>query len=130
MTSKKRGRDREIRCYISYSHVDGQAYAARLREQLKALGLIVLWVEGEIPAGSRWLEALTDLMDRTDVLILIGSRGALASEYARSEVEYFQRRGGRIFPIFFGDFGGGFQSLWRISCGFERNQPRWIRAQV
>jgi internalin A len=106
MTTKKRGRDREFSCYISYSWKEGSGYAARLREHLKALGWLVLGVETEFPAGSRWLEALTYLMDRTDVLILIGSRGALASEYVRSEVEYFQRRGGRILPIIFGGYEG------------------------
>jgi hypothetical protein len=56
--------------------------------------------------GSRWIEALSDILYRADAIILVGTPGAFASDWVLNEVGLFFSRGGRVLPIGFQDGGG------------------------
>jgi internalin A len=90
-------------CYISYSHKDGGFYAALLSQHLQRYGVRTLMDQADISPGSQWVNAVQDLLNRADVLILVGTAEALASEWVLEEVRYFRARGGRILPIVFRD---------------------------
>jgi internalin A len=101
----------DIGCYISYSRQDGRNYAETLRKHLKALGVHVVWPEDDPAQGSQLVEAITAFMDRADVLILVGTSRALASQWVLREIEYFRHRGGPVVPIGFGDSFGDFEGI-------------------
>jgi internalin A len=110
MTAKKRPlrsastERRPITCYVSYGR-DGEIYSQQLSQHLQQMGVQVLRYKANnaISPGSQWVDALQDFMNRADILILIGTRAALSSEWVLHEVGYFHARGGRILPIGFPD---------------------------
>jgi hypothetical protein len=89
-------------CYISFSG-DGEHYAVRLKKGLHLAGIRTLGAAADLQAGSRWVNALEDLLNRADALILVGTPAALRSEYVLQEVRFFLSRRGRVAPIIFTD---------------------------
>src|SRR5689334_9789534 len=81
-TSAGRG---DITCYISYSNRDGRIYATRLRERLQQYGVRTLFDEAEIVGGSLWVEALQENLSRADILIVVVTPSALASDWVLRE---------------------------------------------
>lgn len=98
---KTTGTTLPITCYISYSHQDGEHYARLLSDQLRALGVHVLIPEEQISAGSMWVEAIQDLLNRSDIVIFVGSPTALRSEYISTEIKFFRKLNRPIIPIIF-----------------------------
>lgn len=92
----------EITCYISYSHHDGRHYAQALASTLSSNGVNVFLDVENIRVGDRWADAIRDLVQRADILIFIGTPGALQSEHVRAEIELFQRTQRPIIPIMLG----------------------------
>ena len=91
----------DITCYISYGQSDGQYYSEQLTKHLESLGIRALVPEEQISAGSRWVNALQDVINRADVFIWVGTPGALASDFIESEVTYFRAQGRPVIPIVF-----------------------------
>ena len=81
---------RDISCFISYSHEDGANYARQLSQHLQEYGVRILLPDTEISAGTRWVDDLQNLMNHADVLILVGTQGAFASQWVLHEVQYFR----------------------------------------
>jgi internalin A len=91
----------DVSCYISYSEIDGPAYADRLGEYLERLGVRILSTREAIPAAARWLDAITGLLDRADLVVLVGTYRALVSQEVLYEVRYSRLHDRLIFPIVF-----------------------------
>lgn len=92
--------------FISYSHKD-EDWKDRLVEQLGALsheGVVDLWDDRRIAAGSNWQSEIEDAMSRASVALLLISASFLDSEFIKETETPFllQRRatqGLRVFPI-------------------------------
>ena len=85
---------RDITCYISYSRQDGAAYTVALSRHLQQDGVRTL-LDTENSAGSRWVDALQEIRNHADVLILVATPSALTSSFVLAEVRHFLDRGGR-----------------------------------
>ena len=95
---------RKARCYISYSHTDGDIYALALANRLIRLGLDV-YVDQTSRAGALWTDILRNEVQSADVLIFIGSPDALRSQWKQAELEFFLRDSTRlVIAITFPDF--------------------------
>ncbi|NBQ70341.1 MAG: TIR domain-containing protein, partial [Nitrosomonadaceae bacterium] len=117
--SKSTGR-KNITCYISFSHQDGAIYAEQLSLHLRECGVNALTSEGDFSPGSLWISVMQDILNRADVLILIGTPRALSSGWVIEESKYFLQRQRRILPIIFQNAVESDAIPWDI------RQLRWL----
>lgn len=69
--------------FVSYSHRD-RRYLDRLRVHLRPLerqGIVDLWADTRLQAGSRWREEIASAIDRCKVAVLLVSADFLASAF-------------------------------------------------
>jgi hypothetical protein len=73
------------RIFVSYAHEDDshRQQLANHLSQLSSEGLIEIWDDRRIPPGDEWDDAITDAMERADVILLLVSSDLLASRYIR-----------------------------------------------
>lgn len=114
----------DIICYICFSYQDGRVYAERLIQELLKYSVQVLTPKVEISPGSRWVDALQDILNRADVMIFVVTPDALNSKWVSDEVQYFEKRKGRIIPIVFGD------TISLISVPIFLNDIQWLREDL
>lgn len=89
--------------FISYSHSDGLGYAMALENRLKAIDLVCFRDAREMPVRSRLDDAIDEALTRSQMLVVIGTEGAVSSAWVGHEVHtfsYFER------PVFVIDVGG------------------------
>jgi WD40 repeat protein len=94
--------------FISYSWVDGGAYATALMRRLEAQGFQVFLDRNDYASGDDWKQVGAWTLRRTGQLILVGTAGALTSPPVARELDIFAATGRRIVPI---DFGGSLDRL-------------------
>ncbi len=101
--------------FISYARSDGEQFAAKLRERLKAEG-IEPWRDRDAMEGGRdWWLQITDALDHVQFMALVVTPNALKSDIVRKEWRYARQQGVCVYPIK-GSPGIDFNSL-----------PRWMR---
>ena len=92
--------------YISYSHDDARI-ADRLYEALKAYGVYTFIDRYMIPPGTVWLDALSEAMAASRVILILVSEHRRQSGYAQEEIEMALRLARAsdqlVIPIFLGD---------------------------
>lgn len=92
--------------FISYSHADVD-WLNRLRVHLKPLerdGVISLWDDTRLQAGSQWEQEIAEALAQADVAILMISADFLASDFiTRNELPPLlvaaEQRGTRVLPV-------------------------------
>jgi hypothetical protein len=102
----KRPQVKRVRIFVSYSHRDAR-WLDRLRVHLKPLereGLIDLWDDTRIRAGSLWREQVDAALDSARVAVLLISGDFLASDFIADNelpplLEAADRDGCRIMPL-------------------------------
>ena len=96
--------------FISYAWADARYYAAELAECLerdingKKFSCFLDTVD--FAKGDDWKEAARQALERTSILILVGSPESLTSEPVLREVQFFTERKNRVIPIDFVDEDG------------------------
>lgn len=90
--------------FISYSRHDSRHYAAALQEQLTKLDYRCFLDTNELPSGEQLASTLRHAVQRSAVLVLVGSPAALESPYVLQEVVAFKesRPTGKILPVSIG----------------------------
>jgi len=76
-----------LRVFVSYSHRD-ETLKIALRGQLAAMerrGLIEVWDDRAIPAGSHWEDAILGTLERADLILLLISPDFIKSDYCYGE---------------------------------------------
>ncbi|BAU14887.1 TIR protein [Leptolyngbya sp. NIES-3755] len=80
--------------FLSYSHKDQAlidqltAYVAALRRR----GVIQVWTDQSIEAGTEWDKAIVSYLDSADIILLALSADFLASDYSSVEVREVLKR--------------------------------------
>ena len=72
-----------LKVFVSYARAD-RDYLAMLRMHLSALerkGLIMLWGDNLIEAGTKWTEEITKALEEADIYLFLVSSDFLASDY-------------------------------------------------
>lgn len=99
-------RDRAARIFVSYSHKD-----ERLLNELKThlsplrrLNLIETWDDRSIEAGEDWREAISDNLERADIILLLISADFINSDYCYEKemgraVERHEKKDARVVPV-------------------------------
>jgi TIR domain len=87
--------NKAIEVFISYSHND-QRYRKRLEIQLALLkreGLISIWHDRDINAGTEWKKQIDEHLNNADIILLLVSPDFLASDYCyNNEMERAMER--------------------------------------
>jgi hypothetical protein len=94
------------RVFLSYSHKD-DAHRRELESQLaplRRLGLIELWSDRDIDAGSEWRGAIDAHLEAADVILLLVSSDFIASAYCydvemKRALERHEQGTARVIPV-------------------------------
>jgi TIR domain-containing protein/uncharacterized protein DUF4062 len=86
------------RVFISYSSKD-QKLVDQLYSQLKQSGHSVWFNTESIPKGEHWYDEMVKGLHDTDLLILVVSKDAMASEWVAEEWKTFLKMKKKIIPI-------------------------------
>jgi internalin A len=95
-----------LSAFISYSHKDG-ALRAELETHLKLLkreGLLDLWTDRHIQAGTEWETQIDENLESADLILLLVSADFVASDYCwgaemKRAMERHDRGEARVIPI-------------------------------
>jgi WD40 repeat protein len=104
--------------FISYARRDGKAFAANLRERLRAEAPdIRVWQDLiEIEGGTGWWRQIEAALERVEFLVIVMTDGVLESETTRREWRHARQQGLCVYPV----KGPGF--------GFsDPRLPRWMK---
>ena len=92
--------DTPISIFISYAHADS-AFVDRLEADLRKLGFDP-WVDRQrLKGGQRWRRELQDAVKRAQVLLLVLSPDAIASENVQIEYDYVLELGNVVIPLYY-----------------------------
>ncbi len=92
--------DTPISIFISYTHVDS-AFVDRLDADLRAQGFET-WVDRErLVAGLRWRRELQEAVERAQVLLIVLSPEAVASQNVQIEYDYALDLGKAVIPVYY-----------------------------
>jgi len=83
--------------FVSYARRD-HGYVTGLVAFLRESGLDV-WVDGEIPNGTRWDRVLKQKIDTCVVVVLVMSPAAGNSDWVAEEVRYARSLGKPVLPL-------------------------------
>ena len=95
-----------VQVFVSYSHTDERLRQA-LGDHLATLqreGLIDAWNDRKITAGQEWAGAISENLERADIILLLVSASFLASAYCndielRRALERHERGEARVIPV-------------------------------
>lgn len=95
-----------VKVFIAYSRKD-EEHLERLRKHLlpsERAGLIDVWYDGKIKAGIAWDETIREKLAQAEVVLLLLSADALASDYfygqeVKKALERHQREEARVIPF-------------------------------
>jgi hypothetical protein len=86
--------------FISYSRTT-EDFARQLARVVSSAGYDI-WLDVEdIPAGMKWSSAIQQGLDTADVMLVVISRGAMASLNVEDEWQYFMDRGKPVIPVLY-----------------------------
>src|SRR5437660_1966817 len=92
--------DTSINIFISYAHADSP-FVDRLEVDLRQQGFDT-WVDRQrLVGGQRWRRALQDAVKRAQVLLIVLSPDAVASENVQIEYDYVLDLGKVVIPIYY-----------------------------
>jgi len=92
--------DTPINLFISYAHADS-AFVDRLEADLHQQGFDP-WVDRQrLKGGQRWRRALQDAVKRAQVLLIVLSPDAVASENVQIEYDYMLELGKLVIPLYY-----------------------------
>lgn len=94
------------RVFVSHAHAD-ERFVKKLHEHLeglKKLGLISIWNDREIRAGSEWVSEIAARLDQADLILLLISPAFIASDYCyglemKRALERHEAGAARVIPI-------------------------------
>jgi uncharacterized membrane protein YeaQ/YmgE (transglycosylase-associated protein family) len=88
----------QVSIFISYSRTDS-AFVDRLERDLKTLGFST-WVDRrKLEGGQNWMDELQRAIDRCQVVLVVLSHDAAASQYVRMEYRYALRKKKQVIPL-------------------------------
>jgi WD40 repeat protein len=93
---------KQFSAFISYAHLDGEALASALRDQvhLDPRGRsITFWQDYDRIKYGQWTKQIEEAIDSSDFLILLITPAALASSNCKNEWMYARKNGVAILPI-------------------------------
>jgi len=85
--------------FISYGRVDSKAFAIKLNEQLKAIGLNVWIDQQDIPLAMDYQEQINDGIEKTHNFIFIISPHSVNSPYCLKEINLAIQYNKRLIPL-------------------------------
>ena len=102
----KQSLDGQLQAFVSYSHKD-DLLRAELETHLKLLsrvGLLRLWTDRRITAGTEWKDAIDENLDRADLILLLVSADFMDSDYCydiemKRALERHEAGEARVVPI-------------------------------
>ena len=143
--------NQQINIFIAYSRTDNH-FLQKIRTHLKFLERkkeIVIWYDGEIIAGSFWDNAIIDKLENADMVLLLVSADALASDYFHKKemqkaLERHAKKEALVIPVilkpcFWQDDLGDIQALpkdgkpivkWRLKSDAYYNIARGVRESL
>ncbi len=87
------------RIFISYSSKD-EPFARRLAADLDQLGGDVAWIDvDDIPAGTKWIDAIQDGLDACEVMILVITPDSMQSANVADEWQYYLDHHKPVIPV-------------------------------
>ena len=86
--------------FLSYSRKD-KSFAEKLANDLKKAGYVVWWDISAIEGGDRWAQEIESGITQSEVLALIVSPNAIASEWVEKEFIFASKRGMKIVPLLY-----------------------------
>jgi hypothetical protein len=85
--------------FISYSRIDGEAFAVSLREQLEKEN-IPLWQDRVSMEGGRdWWQQIVKALDKVEFMVLVMTPAAMVSDIIRKEWRYARQKGVCVYPV-------------------------------
>ena len=91
--------DRAPRVFLSYARADGEPFATKLRQRLKAEH-IPLWQDRVGMEGGRdWWLQITEALDVVESMVLVMTPAAMQSEMVRKEWRYARQQGVCVYPV-------------------------------
>lgn len=87
-----------MQLFMSYSRVD-KVFATRLADDLTAAGYNVWFDLRSIPSGAKWDLEVQRGLETSDVMLVLLSPTAAASDNVQDEWSYFISKGRRILPL-------------------------------
>lgn len=95
-----------VKIFCCYAHED-ETYLKRLQVQLKPLqrqGLINLWHDRDISAGTEWEQEISKQLDAAQIILLLISPDFMASDYCygtelKRAIDRHKRKEARVIPI-------------------------------
>jgi hypothetical protein len=89
------------RVFISYARADGEDSARLLRQRLATeQPEIGVWHDrARLEAGVGWWKQITEALDQVELMIMVMTPAAMASETARKEWRYARQQGVRVCPV-------------------------------
>ena len=118
------------RAFISYARADGEVFATDLRTRLERdHPEISLWMDrSNMEGGIGWWTQIAAALDDVEILIMVMTPAASASEVALKEWRYARQQGVRICPVFRGsNHAVDFSSLptWMRKAHFYDLDKEW-----
>jgi len=118
----------QSRVFISYARSDGEQAAFNLRQRLEAEGIPVWQDRVKMVGGRDWWQQITEALNQVEFMLLLASRGALASEVVRKEWQYARQQGVCVFPIQVQpDLPDNIIPRWLRSAHFYNINQEWAR---
>lgn len=98
---------RPLRLFISYAHED-DSLRRELEDHLSPLkrqGTVEIWSDRSIEVGQKWEESISERLKVADIILLLISRGFLASKYIYDRelalaMERHESKETRVIPVF------------------------------
>jgi WD40 repeat protein len=86
--------------FISYARKDGEAFAVRLRERLRAAGIELVWHDHEqMYGGHNWWLQIAGALERVEFLVLVITAAAMESNAVQKEWRQALREGVCVFGV-------------------------------
>jgi sulfatase modifying factor 1 len=97
---------RPVRVFVAYAHKDAE-YRDELVKTLKPWlrqGLVELWADNKLLGGHIWDQKIKEALERADLILILMSRDAIASDYIHSvemkgALERQQQGTARVVPV-------------------------------
>src|SRR5579864_3276268 len=95
-----------VKIFCCYAHED-ESLLSKLKSHLKALqrqGLIDLWYDHDISAGTEWEQEINDQINAAEIILLLISPDFIASDYCygvemKRALDRHERGEARVIPI-------------------------------
>lgn len=87
----------EGKVFISYARKDSE-YVYALVTELRRLN-IDIWIDQDIEPGSNWDDSIENALNDCDMMLFIGTKDSMTSEYVTHEWSYFMGAGKPVYPF-------------------------------